>query len=82
MEEEIYTEKEGFHLLLPPSPSILFPRSNYCGYFPTYPSRDSRQSLHIEICVNVHTDFYTVFKQILTSCTLSPAPDIALSIYL
>ena len=78
----IYTEKEGFHLLLSPNPAILFPNSNYRGYFFTYPSRDSLRSLHIEICVNEHTDFYTVLTQALISYILSPTTHIALSIYL
>lgn len=78
----IYTEKEGSHLLLSPNPAILFPNSNYCGYFFTCPSRDSLQSLHIEICVNEHTDFYTVLTQALISYILSPTTHIALSIYL
>ena len=78
----IYTEKEGSHLLLSPSPTILFPSSNYCGYFFTYPSRDSLLSLHIEICVNEHTDFYTVLSQALISYILSPTTHIALSVYL
>lgn len=41
VEEEIETEKEVSHILMSPSPSTVFPRSNRCGYFLTYPSRDN-----------------------------------------